>query len=319
MPKANKHGLRKAAEERTARHAQRTALPPRAGQVQDAKDVITAGLVLAQRTDELGPALRKLMAKADRTGVTPSAKKIAKAYAEDKAENVGRDEERANLAALQKAMQPATSTPTARDGAKQPSAKADDFIAAAAGSGWDADHSVTGTSVRTDVVTVQRGEEAITIEWQNGVFMPACIYRRPDGSTAKVRNASHAKQIMAAPAPTAQQLGARRAVRERMTGKGEVRIPVRTLPFDMELMTDAELAEALRGCKLVWINSISGTEESDIIPPPSNCYVAEGFSGRQIHFNGPTGARSVRISSIIHVGGSRLAQAYRRTKKEKAS
>jgi hypothetical protein len=306
MPKANKHGLRKAAEERTARHAQRTALPPRAGQVQDAKDVITAGLVLAQRTDEMGPAMRKLMAGAEASGETPSAKKIAKAYVKDAARET------------EPAVQPATSTPTARTSAKQPSAKADDFIAAAAGSGWDADHSVTGTSVRTDVVTVQRGEEAITIEWQNGVFMPTCLYRRPDGSTAKVRNASHAKQIMAAPAPTAQQLGARRAVRERMNGKGEARIPVRTLPFDMELMTDAELAEALRGCKLVWVNSISGTEESDIIPPPSNCYVAEGFSGRQIHFNGPTGARSVRISSIIHVGGSRLAQAYRRTKKASA-
>jgi hypothetical protein len=37
---ANKHGLRAAAKERSNRHAQRTPLPPRAGAVQDALDVI---------------------------------------------------------------------------------------------------------------------------------------------------------------------------------------------------------------------------------------------------------------------------------------
>jgi hypothetical protein len=79
--KASKHGLRKAAEERSARHAQRTALPPRAGQVQDAKDVIAASHVLAKRMDEMGPAMLKLIAKADESGVWPSPKKIAKAYA----------------------------------------------------------------------------------------------------------------------------------------------------------------------------------------------------------------------------------------------
>jgi len=39
---ANKYGLRKAAQERTNRHAQRTPLPPKAGTVQDAKYVINS-------------------------------------------------------------------------------------------------------------------------------------------------------------------------------------------------------------------------------------------------------------------------------------
>lgn len=37
---ANKHGLRKAAQERSNRHAQRTPLPPKAGKVADAKEVL---------------------------------------------------------------------------------------------------------------------------------------------------------------------------------------------------------------------------------------------------------------------------------------
>jgi hypothetical protein len=40
--KASKFGLRKAAEERTNRHAQRTPLPPKAGTVQAARDVIAS-------------------------------------------------------------------------------------------------------------------------------------------------------------------------------------------------------------------------------------------------------------------------------------
>lgn len=50
--KANKFGLRKAAEERTNRHAQRTALPPRAGAIEDAREVIAAGAELAESHGE---------------------------------------------------------------------------------------------------------------------------------------------------------------------------------------------------------------------------------------------------------------------------
>lgn len=46
---ANKHGLRKAAEERKNRHAQRTPLPPRPGAVEGAREAVTeAAAVLAE-------------------------------------------------------------------------------------------------------------------------------------------------------------------------------------------------------------------------------------------------------------------------------
>lgn len=44
--KANKHGLRAAAAERSNRHAQRTPLPPRKGDIDDAKEVLAAGAAL---------------------------------------------------------------------------------------------------------------------------------------------------------------------------------------------------------------------------------------------------------------------------------
>jgi hypothetical protein len=44
---ANKHGLRKAAAERQNKHAQRTPLPPKAGVIEDAQEVIAAAADLA--------------------------------------------------------------------------------------------------------------------------------------------------------------------------------------------------------------------------------------------------------------------------------
>jgi hypothetical protein len=46
---ANKHGLRKAAQERSRKHAQRTPLPPRPGAVEEAREAVTeAAAVLAE-------------------------------------------------------------------------------------------------------------------------------------------------------------------------------------------------------------------------------------------------------------------------------
>lgn len=52
---ANKHGLRKAAQERTKKHSQRTPLPPRPGQVEEAREAIVeaqAVLVDAAQSDD---------------------------------------------------------------------------------------------------------------------------------------------------------------------------------------------------------------------------------------------------------------------------
>lgn len=292
MGTANKHGLRAAAKERSAKHAQRTPLPPRAGQVQDARDAI------AEAEATLGPALRKLMRKAEKADRDPTAKEIAKAYAKDRA------------------AEAASVVVEAPAGSRAPGVKAAAFIAEATRLGWDTDVKTTGDRVPVDTVTATRGDEAITIEWQADVFMPGCLYVRPDGTSSKLRNASHAKQVMGSPPPTPEQLAARRAVRERIGG--QKRMPVRSLPFNPDLMTDEELGERLLGCKIVWVNRISQLEESDIIPPSTRVRVDEGASGRQVHFNSLLGARTVRVSGIIHIAGG-MKRPVRTRKAEKAS
>jgi len=274
MGKASKFGLRKAAEEKRNKHAQRTPLPPRPGQVKDAKDAIKMAEYYQSHPAEPG------------TFADKSAKKGKKA------------KRKVTTEAPSVAVE-------ATEAHRAPQPKAEAFMSDARALGWDVDAKLEGSTVLTDVILASRGDESIQIEWQNGVFINNCLYRRPDGSTSKLRNASHARQQMALPPPTAQQMAARKRVVERTSGKS-ARQPVREVPFDMGLMTDEALADALRGTKIVWINQLSQGEESESIPPNAQVRVNEGFSGRQVHFNGATGARSVRIGSIIAVKGARI-------------
>lgn len=282
MGTANKHGLRAAAKERSAKHAQRTPLPPRPGQVEDAREVLGE---LAAWDGIINPK--------------PKDKKKDKKAKRAKA-----------------AAEAASVAVEASAGSRAPGVKAAAFIAEATRLGWDTDVKTTGDRVPVDTVCATRGDEAITIEWQADVFTPGCLYVRPDGTPSKLRNASHAKQVMGSPPPTPEQLAARRAVRDRIGGVA--RVPVRSLPFDPGLVTDEELAERLSGCKIVWVNRISGLEESDHIPPSTRVRVDEGASGRQVHFNSLLGARTVRVSGIIHIAGGRTRPARTR-KAEKAS
>lgn len=62
---ANKHGLRKAAQERTNRHAQRTPLPPRAGDVEAAREAI-AEAASSNAPASTGKSLGKAQAFAEK-------------------------------------------------------------------------------------------------------------------------------------------------------------------------------------------------------------------------------------------------------------
>lgn len=63
---ANKHGLRKAAQERSTRHAQRTPLPPKAGKVEDARMVIDSLAALTAGEDADAKSLGKAQAFGER-------------------------------------------------------------------------------------------------------------------------------------------------------------------------------------------------------------------------------------------------------------
>lgn len=326
---ANKHGLRATAEAKRKKHSQRTPLPPKAGVIDDARDAIVAAKAINEAIEKLGkpkakirvepltksgrliPAQRSEVVALANESKTKKGKKAKKgdALAETFKKHIKDTQEAERLEKTSR--KGSDSNAKARKASKSPEglgAKATDFVQHAKDLGWE----VSGEHDNGhDAVTVSRSAEAIQIEWQAEVFVNNCLYTRPDGSTLKLRNASHARQVMSAPSPTEEQLAALHRNRQRVGGSGK-RTPKRALPWDPESLTDAELSASLQGAKIVWINRLSGQEESDGIASSARVRVSEEPSGRTIHFNSPTGARSVRVSSLIHVAGSKSLQKARK-------
>jgi hypothetical protein len=202
---------------------------------------------------------------------------------------------------------PAPRTPVDAPEGTHPKATA--LLVDAKGLGWDAvAYAIGDGEVRCQFVTMTRGEEAITVEWQNGVFVGPAMWTRPDGSQLKLNNVSAAKRTMQQAPPTAEQMAAKSAVRTR------VGVPkstaVKAFPFDPALMSDEGLASALPGRKITWLNRMSGAEEAEVIPGMAKIKVADGKSGRTISFNASV-ARSVLVSSITSISGSVLKEAER--------
>lgn len=67
---ASKFGLRKAAQERTNRHAQRTPLPPRPEAVADAKEVVAEAATIIAGSERSAKKAQALQAVAEETGWT---------------------------------------------------------------------------------------------------------------------------------------------------------------------------------------------------------------------------------------------------------
>jgi len=190
--------------------------------------------------------------------------------------------------------------------------KAQAFIDAANALEWGA--APTQADAETDriMVVARRGDhEVIEIEWLGGVFQgDTCYYSHSGRSAIKLRNASHAKKVMAIPPATADQEAAkvsahkltrpsRKSVAEATTARRKA------LPFDPETATDEQVLEFVaHGSVLTWTNEISGEIESARVSRPSpsgRVGIKHGTSGRSVNFLGETGFRSVRVSSIVSV------------------
>lgn len=233
-----------------------------------------------------------------------------------------RQEARAALLAERKAAQaknapekPAKAAKAAPGSAVDKSiAKAKAFLAEAEQLGWairsDEDKDLTDDIA---TVTVARGEELITIQWKAGVFIgETCLYTHAQrGRSIKIHNASAAKKRMAVAAEAAEQEAVQ--VRSNRAARAPREKPAERkrgpLPFN-EQSLDTEVIDAVRGKTIRWTNSISGQEEEARVPAegertPRGTVVKvtmrEDTKGRSINFNDHTGARSVRVSSIVEV------------------
>ena len=332
---------RPAAAARTRKHAQRTPLPPRPGQVEAAKATTVsedlARMTVPQlrqlardrglstinkltRKPELLAALTKALTMkaeqvAQRTARTLAGEMPAPGSVAETAKEFGRPARQRGAKPQTPVVGPRTqrenfdaaiklSKELPNPNGNRSQAKAKAFIEDAHKLGWIGQAFVEGEHVR---VTVKRGNETIDIEWVSGVFQGTCVYSF-DGRSVKLNNASAAKKRMARSAEEATEEVAR-ASANRIVRKSAPEPKTRAaLPFT-EASLDQEVIDAVEGRKITWVNSISGEEEHDYVPAPrqgkgarpTNTKITEGKRGRTLTFVGMGGFHDVLVSSIVAV------------------
>lgn len=322
---ANKRGLRAAAAERTAKHAQKTILPARSGVVEEARKVHAEEPVRygEMTVEQLRAVARKLLvvgARSMRKGqlldaIWRAEQAAAKAQTPERVKRAAAKVDAAlkptkTEAAIDCAFQTEPATVVAINKAldAKSGAKAEAFVGEALRLGWTATAMFPGNRIDTVTVHAKRGEESIDIEWIGGVFQDNCTYHHAGRTAIKLRNASAAKQRMAIePAKAneeAQKVTAHKSVRPRAEKTTSV---ARSLPFT-EASLDQEVLDAVYGKRITWTNGTSGAQEEDHVPAPAQSRkpknvtrMSEGPRGRTLEFIGVTGFRSVLVSAIVRV------------------
>lgn len=321
---------RPAAAARSAKHAQRTPLPPRAGSpgaeaiaerkaeidgskpmadhtVAELRKIATDLLVSGARSMKKGDLLNAILKAQQAAGRVRAEKSVEAAAAQifEVAEKSDRIVE--ILENYFETADPAKdyaepSTPP--DAQTKSHEKAFAFLEAAAKLGW-AECAQSAPEAEEFGVVVGRGDERITISWRNGVFVgEACYHSHPARAPRKVINASAAKKIMAVPAAQADEearkVTAHKLTRPSRKSQAETTTERRAaLPFDPETATDEEVLVAVANKRLSWANEISGAvHDAYVIGAPS---IQPGRSGRSVRFTSATGFNSVRVSSIISI------------------
>lgn len=178
--------------------------------------------------------------------------------------------------------------------------------------GWKIDHLADSSESPYLLIRVNRGGEQISIWWRDAKLTEAPVYSYA-GVETKLRNHSAMLQQMACrPDPVRIKRKAKKAA-SRTSGVDLLDI-IKALPWDPDELDDRELKRACYGRTLVWLNSISGMPEQDMVRadpdnPASgpnwnaNVYrVTRSRSGRRaISFVGMFGYRSVGTDALLQV------------------
>ncbi|AHN84065.1 hypothetical protein GJ25_gp054 [Mycobacterium phage Hawkeye] len=202
--------------------------------------------------------------------------------------------------------------------AKQTSAvasgKAAPVIALAEKHGWthevkqDHKNDITTLKFERENVKVNPGlVETVEIRWDGNSCKETPVVSF-DGQLRYVRNVAAAKRVLEATQeqngePFQKRVAAKQGLRKAAPVK---RAPSKTrkLPFTGE-STDDEIKAAALGRKIVWLNSISGQFEEDVVLKDKNrnghYYVSHTGEKRQLSFVGSYGFRSVKLDAIAAV------------------
>jgi hypothetical protein len=340
---------------RTTKAAQRTPLPPKDGsqdrtpaqqasvdtartaaakggsRTKDTSAEFTAlnAIPLSERTPAQNRRIKLLANRPENTtyGVEEAAAPVADAKPADRktpAKKAG------------KSVPTATAPVAVPDGSPAAS-KVARLADGAAKSGWALAVQLLDETPVGTLVTLTRDSEKIAVTFSGGALDGQRMPSYSDGGrTVKLRNVSQVLSQMEggrlAVRPTAQ-VGARAATksgaanRGKKAGDGAPR--ARALPFDPSTATDEEIAEALRGRAVAWLNQISKNVEDAVVAAnriinvrrknaktgdmemvektvPSVIKVAPhpSRSTRIVTFTDPqqTGTRSVALDRLLSVG-----------------
>lgn len=180
--------------------------------------------------------------------------------------------------------------------------KADAFMDEAEQAGWDVEFEEDEGLIRVHAKREYIGEalrthEVLDLSWSPTRLIEAHYLSGLPGDVAK-KLSSVAGAITRLNSPTPRQRKTANTVKRDEPVK---RIPKEKLPFDIEEAYDDEIFDAVRGRKLVWLNTISENYEEARVGM-RYLEIQTGTAGRAIlTFCSPEGFRSVALENLVQV------------------
>lgn len=268
---------RPAAAKRTAKAAQRTALPPKGATSAPGKTNTSAAVIKEELAKKPARPPRKVAAK---PAAAPAVRPAPNAAATILAKRV-----------------------LAKD---TPHTKAADLVADAIALGWQA--AAEPGELPTDLVTFravrgERAEEVVTLHWITGGTRVGSYTNGP--RTVQAQNAATVRRFLATPAEAAAKVRGAYASGKGKAKRAAVKVATAApLPAAMT-GTDEEILAAVIKKTVVWTNSISGINESAVVGGTGKNAPKVTTSDRGVRsivFAAKGGAfRTVRLSSIVSV------------------
>lgn len=264
---ANKHGLRKAAQERTNRHAQRTPLPPKTGVVEEVREAIAETKPRGRSRKPSKPIAadfsedQMLAAVVDAPAFGGKSLGKAKAF-----------EARARQAGWSVALD----IPKDADAVELTATRgAETIVQAWTGGVWDYAASFYGLGDRNT-------------KPRNASGAAKLLDRPAEAASAEASKVAANRHFRKAEP---------RDITERLEEAQ------RRLPFDPELAPDEIIEAAMVGQAVVWYNSLSRGQESALVSRKGVRISVTAEGKRVVTFCCPvTGYRSCYVSSILRVG-----------------
>lgn len=311
---ASKRGMRASAEINRAKHAQRTALPPREAQdvLQAAKAAELAGAHADRRENPYGRmTVPELRARLNALTGGKASSRLNKGQLMNhilEAERKAQTQEAVHgPAQAEIANAPAVVSAAESNGEPKGSAKADKLQNALHAHGW-AFSARNYDGDRVEAVLV-RGSEVLTVVWHGGVFSYDETGHLVGDRHTKVRNVSAAIKLGSRSTDEAERELDRVVANRRFKPSTPRGVPAQRRKvlahLDLETATQEELAASLAGMVIEWINRVANTTETATVSKnPKFFRVVDREDGRTIQFTSDTGFRACRLDQIVRVGGS---------------